>query len=122
MTNEDTSQDQRDKYGMTPADLARLDAMSDDDIHAAVRSDPDAAPIRTDESTVKTHRRFSKVVRHKLKLSYEAFAEAYGIPIDTLQAWDRGTLELSSAEMAYLRLIEREPDKAKQTAPNVAAE
>ena len=122
MTNEDMSQDQRDKFGMTPADWARLDAMSDDDIHAAVRSDPDAAPIRADESTGKTHRRFSKVVRHKLKLSYEAFAEAYGIPVETLQAWDRGTLELTSAEMAYLKLIEREPELAKRIQPNVAAE
>ena len=45
----------RDKHGMTAADWARLDAMTDEEVLAAARSDPDAQPLT--EAQLKPMRR-----------------------------------------------------------------
>ena len=58
-------------------------------------------------------RSFAKVVRHKLRMSQEKFAAAYGIPPDTLLAWERLESQPSAAEAAYLTLIAREPERSK---------
>ena len=52
-------------------------------------------------------------VRHKLHMGRETFAAAYGIPLETLRAWERHQVEPTEVELAYLRLIEREPEMAK---------
>ena len=49
----------------------------------------------------------------ELGLSPKAFAAAYGIPLPTLLAWERQQTEPNPVELSYLRLIEREPDKAR---------
>ena len=46
-------------------------------------------------------------------MSREEFAAAYGIPLETLVAWERHRAEPSEVELAYLRLIEREPEMAR---------
>ena len=55
MNNERTSSDERDQYGMTPADWARLDALTDEEITAAALSDPDNPPL-TDEQLARFRR------------------------------------------------------------------
>jgi DNA-binding transcriptional regulator YiaG len=52
-------------------------------------------------------------VRLKLHMGRETFAAAYGIPLETLRAWERHQAEPTEVELAYLRLIEREPEVAK---------
>ena len=54
-----------------------------------------------------------KDVRWKLNMSQEEFAAAYGIPLATLKAWERREVEPSQAEQAYIKLIAREPERAK---------
>ena len=101
---------------MTPEDWRRLDELTDEDIAAAVASDPDAAPIQTPEQLRRFRRvSFAKHVRQKLHMSREGFAEAYGIPLDTLNAWERHEAKPTPVEEAYLKLIEREPEVAKVT-------
>ena len=39
--------------------------------------------------------------------------QAHGIPLETLRAWERHQVEPTEVELAYLRLIEREPEMAK---------
>jgi DNA-binding transcriptional regulator YiaG len=46
-------------------------------------------------------------------MSQEEFAAAYGIPLDALIAWERQQAEPTATELAYLRLIERNPEAAK---------
>jgi putative transcriptional regulator len=101
---------------MTPEYWARLDAMTDEEIHAAALSDPDAQPIPP-ERLAKAFRSFAKVVRHGLRLSREDFAATYGIPLDTLIAWERGHAEPTPSETAYLTLIAREPEIARIPVP-----
>ena len=53
-----------------------------------------------------------------------ACSEAYpiedGIPLDTLAAWERHEAEPSEVELAYLKLIEREPELARVPQPVAA--
>ncbi len=48
-------------------------------------------------------------------MGQETFCATYGIPPDTLRAWERHEAEPSPTELAYLRVIEREPEMAKVT-------
>ena len=119
-----TSDKQRDKYGMTSDDWRRLNAMTDEEITAAALADPDAQPTTPEQAEqMKLPRPLSKVIRNKLHMTRQTFAEAYGIPIETLRAWERREAEPSAAETAYLHLIEREPEIAKvQRAATAEAE
>jgi putative transcriptional regulator len=122
MSNVITSKVKRDDAGMAPEDWARLNALTDEEITERALSDPDAQPISDEQRAKGPRRPISKLVRHGLHMSYEAFAATYGIPMDTLIAWDRGTLEPTPAEVAYLKLIAREPEIAKQVVQPAAAE
>jgi putative transcriptional regulator len=113
MSKRPTSGNKRDRHGMTAEDWRRLDAMTDEEITAAALADPDNPPL-TDEQLAQFRRpALARQVRHKLRMGREAFAAAYGIPLETLQAWERRQAEPTEVEIAYLRLIEREPDLTK---------
>lgn len=101
---------------MTAKDWCRLDEMTDEEITAAALADPDNPPL-TDEQLAQFRRpSLAMKVRHKLRKSREAFAAAYGIPLETLQAWERHQAEPTEVELTYLRLIEREPEMTKMPA------
>ena len=105
--------EKRDKYGMTAEDWRRLDALTDEEITAAALKDPDNPPL-TDEQLAQFRRpALSMKVRLKLRMGRETFSAAYGIPVETLRAWERHEVEPTGVEIAYLRLIEREPEMAK---------
>lgn len=97
---------------MTTEDRRRLREKTDADITAAAIADPDCQPI-SPERLAKMGRPLAKVVRHKLKMSREVFAAFYGIPINALTAWERQEAVPTETELAYLRLIERNPEAAK---------
>jgi putative transcriptional regulator len=113
MSNAPTSGDERDQYGMTAEDWRRLKALTDEEITAAALKDPDNPPL-TDEQLARFRSpALSMRIRHKLHTGRETFAAAYGIPLETLKAWERHEVEPTEVEIAYLRLIEREPEMAK---------
>ena len=95
MSKKPTSDENRDKYGMTAEDWRRLDALTDAQLTEFRRP------------------ALSFTVRRKLHMSRETFAAAYGIPLETMVAWERHRAEPSEVELAYLRLIEREPEMTK---------
>ena len=45
-----------------------------------------------------------------LGLSQEEFASRFGIPLRTLQEWEQGRREPDATTLAYLKVIEHEPD------------
>ena len=108
-------------------DWARVDALTDEEIAAAVARDPDAAPI--DRQRSKSARRVGLhgVVRFRLRLSLEDFAARYHIPADTVWGWERGTIEPDAAAKTLVALIAADPDGvaatlAKQLVPAQAVE
>jgi putative transcriptional regulator len=113
MSNAPTSGNERDKYGMTTEDWRRQEALTDEEVTAAALKDSDNPPL-TDEQLARFRRpALAKRIRHKLHMGRQTFAAAYGIPLETLRAWERHEVEPTEVELAYLRLIEREPEMAK---------
>jgi putative transcriptional regulator len=91
------------KTGQT--DWAAFDAMSDEEVLAAAKADPDAQPSTPEQ--LKRMRRVSpaKHVRWKLGLSQAEFARRFRIPLGTLRDWEQHRSEPDQAARAYLKVI-----------------
>ena len=98
----------------TKHDWTVVDALTDEQIHAAALADPDAQPL-TEERLAKM-RRVPRVItiRRALKLSQEEFATRFHIPPGTLRDWEQGRCEPDAAARAYLRVIAREPEVVRR--------
>ena len=99
----------------TDTDWAAVEAMTEEEIHAAALSDPDAQPIPlgSDEEMAKLgliHIPNVKKLRERLGLTQEAFAAAYRIPIGTLRDWEQFRKRPDAPARAYLTVIARNPE------------
>lgn len=92
-----------------PADWRQPENMTNDDIEAAARSDPDNPP-RRDYAPGRLKRVPQiKVMRRALGLTQEEFAARFQIPLGTLRDWEQGKTEPDQAARAYLRVIAHNP-------------
>jgi putative transcriptional regulator len=114
MNKASTKTAERDRFGMTLENRRRLDAKTDAEITAAALSDPDAQPITPEQAATARRPALVKRIRHKLGMGRETFSASYGIPLDTVVAWERHTAAPTPTETTYLQLIEREPELAKR--------
>jgi putative transcriptional regulator len=94
----------------TDTDWAAVDALTDEQIEAAVRDDPDAAPIGFFEQPGFIRIPNVKKLRERLGLTQEAFAATYRIPIGTLRDWEQGRKLPDAPARAYLTVIARSPE------------
>jgi putative transcriptional regulator len=98
----------------TKHDWSAVDALTEDQIHAAALADPDAQPL-TEERLAKMHRvPRTKSIRRALGLSQEEFAARFHIPVGTLRDWEQGRFEPDAAGRAYLTVIARAPEFVRQ--------
>jgi putative transcriptional regulator len=96
-------------------DWDAVNALTNEEIHAAALADPDAQPIPrgTDEELEKLglHRLVNvKKLRERLGLTQEAFAAAYRIPVGTLRDWEQCRKNPDAPARAYLTVIDRNPE------------
>jgi putative transcriptional regulator len=54
-----------------------------------------------------------KMIRKQVGMSQSEFAEAYRIPLDTLQGWEQARREPDATALAYLRTIARLPKQVR---------
>lgn len=95
-------------------DWAALDAMTNEEVEAAARSDPDNPPL-TPERLARFRRVPQvKVMRRALRLTQEEFSARFHIPLGTLRDWEQGKSEPDQAARAYLTVIAREPDAVQR--------
>ena len=96
--------------------------LTDDEVMAAALSDPDAQPL-TDEQLAKMRRvPMAKRLRRKFGISREEFSRRFRIPLGTLGDWEHHRAEPDPAMLAYLQVIEREPEAVERALGAVAAE
>lgn len=88
--------------------------MTDEEIEAAARSDPDNPPLTPEDFKRMKRVPRVKIIRRALRLSQEEFAERYRIPIGTLRDWEQGRSEPDQAARAYLSVIAREPEMVRR--------
>jgi putative transcriptional regulator len=99
---------------MSETDWDLVNSLTEEQIHAAALSDPDAQPIPrgTEEELAKLG--LTKVVnvkklRTRLGLTQEEFGAKYRIPIGTLRDWEQGRKFPDAPARAYLTIIARDP-------------
>lgn len=91
-------------------DWDRLRSLTDDEVEAAARSDPDAQ-LMTEEQLARSFRPLDIIrTRKRLGLSQAAFARRFQLNLRTLQDWEQGRRAPEEIARAYLRVIERNPD------------
>lgn len=95
------------EQALKDVDWARIDAMTDEDIERGIAADPDAAPPMSDVEITAARVRW---VRKTTGLSQEQFSARYRVPVGTLRDWEQARREPDAAALAYLRVIEREPE------------
>lgn len=117
MNEKSTKQSKRPK---SRTNWAKLKAMTEKEIRAAAKSDPDA-PLLT-SSELRKFKRVSavqeidvKAIRNHLHLSQELFAEYFGVSIRTIQEWEQHRRTPTATARNFLKVIAKEP-KAVQRA------
>jgi putative transcriptional regulator len=92
------------------AEHARLAAMTDAELTAAAAADPDNPPLTAAELAQLRAARRVRLVRARTGLSQARFARAYRIDLARLRDLEQGRTQPDSALLAYLAVIEREPE------------
>jgi putative transcriptional regulator len=93
----------------TNTDWAAVAALTDEQIEAAVRDDPDTPPIGFFNMPGFIRIPNVKRLRESLSMTQEAFAAAYRIPVGTLRDWEQGRKRPDAPARAYLMVIARNP-------------
>jgi len=98
----------------SPTNFEPVNALTEEQIHAAALADPDAQPIPPGSDEALAARGLVRVVnvkrlREKLGLTQEAFAAAYRIPIGTLRDWEQRRKFPDAPARAYLTVIASSP-------------
>jgi len=95
-------------------DWNRLRAMTDEEVIAAARADPDAQPMTPEQ--LRTARRVprTRTLRRALAMTQEEFAARYHIPIGTLRDWEQGRCKPDQPARAYLTVIAHDPEGVKR--------
>ena len=91
------------------ADWSKADALTEEEIMAAALSDPDAQPLTDDQLKQFKRGPNPRVVRARLGLTQEEFAERYHLPLGTIRDWEQGKHRPDSAARILLRLIDSDP-------------
>ena len=99
---------------LTGEQAARLDAMSDSEITAAAQADPDNPPLTVDEMARMEAASVVRRVRARTGLSQDRFARRYRISVGRLRDLEQGRTRADSALLAYLAVIDREPDAVER--------
>ena len=102
--------DPRDPPALTPAEQARLAALTDAEITSGAETDPDNPPLAAAELARLRGAARVRQVRTGSGLSQAAFARAYHISLARLRDLEQGRSGADSALQAYLTVIEREPE------------
>lgn len=105
-----TSADGSPRPADEPTDWARVDALTDDEIEANAAGDPDNPPMTPEDLARMRPVPSPKAIRQRLRLSQEAFADRFGVSLDTLRDWEQGTSTPDTAARTLLRVIETNPE------------
>jgi putative transcriptional regulator len=99
---------------LTDFERARLSAMSDAEITAAANADADNPPLTTAEAARIEAAQVVRRVRARTGLSQNRFAQRYRINVARLRDLEQGRTKADSALLAYMAVIEREPEAVER--------
>jgi putative transcriptional regulator len=99
---------------LSAAERRRLERMTDADITAGANEDADNKPLTRDELAKLHSARLMRQARWRSGLSQAAFARTYRINAARLRNPEQGRTQADSALLAYLTVIERDPEAVRR--------
>ena len=99
---------------IAPEELARLDAMTDEEITRAAESDPDNQPLTDEELERMAVSRAVRMARRRTGLSQARFAERFRINLRRLQDWEQGRIVPDSVALAYVKVMAMDPEAVER--------
>jgi len=103
---------------LSAAQRDRLNAMTEADITSAAEADADNPPLSDVELSKVRSARVVRQARLRSGLSQAAFAKTYRINVARLRDLEQGRTQADSALLAYLTVIEREPETVRRALEN----
>ena len=95
---------------LTSEQKARLDAMTDEELEQNALDDPDNPPWTDEELERGILGRRVRLARQAIGLTQAEFAARFRIPVATLRDWEQGRRKPDATSLAYLTVIERDPE------------
>jgi len=109
MRDRDVSEEFDKPRAESKTDWARIEAMTEEEIHQNALADPDNPPL-TDDQLSRMHRvPHPQEIREQLGLTQREFARQFQIALGTLRDWEQGARRPDRAARAYLRVIQENP-------------
>jgi putative transcriptional regulator len=90
-------------------DWKRVDALTEEEVHAAALSDPDNPPLTKRELQRMVRVPDVQAIRRKLGMTQVEFATAFHLSVGTIRDWEQGRTWPDQAARTLLRVIEQEP-------------
>ena len=101
------------------SDWSAVEKLTDEEVHAAAVSDPDAQPW-TPEQLARARRIVDvRLIRERLCLTQEEFAQRFGLRLELVRGWEDRSVMPDQAANVLLRVIWAEPETVRRV---VAAE
>lgn len=97
-------------FTFTAEERARIGAIPDTEIERRAAADLDNPPLDAESLARMEAGRTVRRIRERAGLTQTKFAERYRINAARLRDWEQGRFAPDSVALAYLRVIEREPD------------
>jgi putative transcriptional regulator len=95
---------------LTLQEQARLDAMTEEDIERNAASEGDDASLTEERIAQGLAARAVRLARSRTGLSQAKFAERFHINPARLRDWEQGRHRPDSVALAYLKVIETDPE------------
>lgn len=95
---------------LTSEESARTYAMTEAEIEAGAGSDPDNPPLTGAQLARMNSALSVRRIRAGTGLSQDGFAKRFGFSVGAVRDWEQGRRTPERAALAYLRVIQREPD------------
>ncbi len=116
MSNDAITRVKHDPANPPKADWSRLDAMTEEQRHAAALADPHAQPATEAQLATARRRPNVRAIREALGLGVEIFATRFGLSPVLVREWESGSKWPDRPAQMLLRVIEREPDAVARVA------
>lgn len=100
-------------YDRAAVDWSKLDRLTDEDLTARARSDPDNPPLGEAAEALFPLPNVAQL-RGRLRMSQAEFARTFRLPLRTLQEWEQHRRVPDQAAIAYLLVIERDPEAVRR--------
>jgi len=99
---------------LSDEERARLDAMTEEEMHAAALADPDNPPLTEEELQHLERVPNLKAIREKLGLTQKEFAATFHLSLSAVRDWEQGRFVPDRAARTLLKVIAHNPEAVKE--------